>query len=50
MITSEQLQFVITLEERVVKISVPKLEGQVIIECGSWDCPLKTSLVVCGNS
>ena len=44
-ITSEQLQLGIILEERVVEPSVPKLEGQVNFECGSWDSPLKTSLV-----
>ena len=45
MITSEQLQLGKFLEERVVEPSVPKLEGQVSVECGSWDCTLKTSLV-----
>ena len=45
MITSEQLQLGLVLEERVVEPSVPKLEGQVSFECGSWDGRLKTSLV-----
>ena len=45
MITSEQLQLGIILEERVVEPSVPKLEGQASFECGSWDGSLKTSLV-----
>ena len=45
MITSEQLRLGIILEERVVKPSVPKLEGQVSFECGSWESSLKTSLV-----
>ena len=45
MITSEQLQLVVVLEERFVEPSVPKLEEQVSYECGSWDGPLKTSLV-----
>ena len=35
MITSEQLQLGVILEERVVKPSVRKLEGQVSFECGS---------------
>ena len=33
------------LEERVVEPSVPELKGQVSSDCGSWDGPLKTSLV-----
>ena len=33
------------LEERVVEPSVPELKGQVSFDCGSWDGPLKTSLV-----
>ena len=45
MITSEQLQLGVILEERVVKPTVPKLKGTVSFECGSWDGPLKTSLV-----
>ena len=45
MITSEQLQLGVILEERVAEPSVPKLEGQVSFECGSWDGALKTSLV-----
>ena len=45
MITSEQLQLGLILEERVVEPSVPKMEGQVNFECGSWDGPLKTSRV-----
>ena len=35
----------IILEERVVEPSVPELKGQVSFDCGSWDGPLKTSLV-----
>ena len=44
-ITSEQLQLGMILEERVIEPSDPQLEGQVCFECGSWDGPLKTSLV-----
>ena len=44
-ITSEQLQLGVILEDRVIEPSVPQLEGQVSFECGSWDGPLKTSLV-----
>ena len=33
------------LEERVVELSVPELTGQMSVDCGSWDSPLKTSLV-----
>ena len=29
----------------MVETSVPKLEGQLSFECGSWDGPLNTSLV-----
>ena len=45
MITSEQLQLGMNLEERVVEPSVPELEGQVNFACGSWDGPLNTSLL-----
>ena len=41
----EQPELGIILEERVVEPSVPELKGQVSFECGSWDGPLKTSLV-----
>ena len=44
-INSEQLQLGMILEERVLKPWVPQLEGLVGIECGSWEGPLKTSLV-----
>ena len=42
---AEQPKLGIVLEERVVEPSVPELKGQVSFECGSWDGPLKTSLV-----
>ena len=45
MITSEQLQLGIILEERMVKPSVSKLKAQVSFECGSWKDPLKNSLL-----
>ena len=45
MLMVEQPKLGIVLEERVVEPSVPKLKGQVSFECGSWDGPLKTSLV-----
>ena len=45
MMKMEQPKLVIILEERVVKPSVLELKGQVIFEYGSWDGPLKTSLV-----
>ena len=41
----EQPKLGIILEERVVEPSVPELKGQVSFDCGSWDGPLKTSLV-----
>ena len=44
-IKSEQLQFGLILEERVIEPSVPHLKGQISFEYGSWDGPLKTSLV-----
>ena len=44
-IASEQLQLGVILEERVIESSVPQPEGQESFECGSWDGPLKTSLV-----
>ena len=46
MIKSEQLLLEITFDEQVVEPLGPKLEGQVRFECGSWDGPLKTSLVM----
>ena len=45
MLMVEQPKLGIVLEERVVKPSVPELKGQVSFDCGSWDGPLKTSLV-----
>ena len=42
----EQPKLGIILEERVVEPSIPELKGQVSFDCGSWDGPLKTSLVV----
>ena len=45
MLMMEQSKLGIILEERVVKPSVPQLKGQVSFDCGSWDDPLKTSLV-----
>ena len=45
MLIVEQPKLGIVLEERVVKPSVPELKGQVGFDCGSWDGPLKTSLV-----
>ena len=45
MLMVEQPKLGIILEERVVKPSVPELKGQVSFGCGSWDGPLKTSLV-----
>ena len=45
MLMEEQPKLRIILEERVVEPSVPELKGQVSFECGSWDGPLKTSLV-----
>ena len=44
-VTSEQLQLGLILEERVIEASIPQLEGQVSFERGSWDGPLKTSLL-----
>ena len=44
-VSSQQLQLGVILEERVIEPSVLQLEGQVSFECGSWDGPLKTSLV-----
>ena len=41
----EQPKLGIILEERVVEPSVPELKRQVSFGCGSWDGPLKTSLV-----
>ena len=45
MLMVEQPKLGIILEEQVVKPSVPELKGQVSFDCGSWDGPLKTSLV-----
>ena len=45
MLMLEQPKLGIILEERVVEPSVPELKGQVSFDCGSWDGPLKTSLV-----
>ena len=45
MLMVEQPKLGIILEERVVEPSVPELKGQVSFDCGSWDSPLKTSLV-----
>ena len=45
MLIVEQPKLGIILEERGVEPSVPELKGQVSFECGSWDSPLKTSLV-----
>ena len=45
MLIVEQPKLGIILVERVVEFSVPELNGQVSFECGSWDGPLKTSLV-----
>ena len=45
MLMVEQPKLGIVLEERVVEPSVHELKGQVSFDCGSWDGPLKTSLV-----
>ena len=45
MLMVEQRKLGIILEERVVEPSIPELKGQVSFYCGSWDGPLKTSLV-----
>ena len=45
MLMVEQPKLGIILEERVVEPSVHELKGQVSFDCGSWDGPLKTSLV-----
>ena len=45
MLMVEQPKLGIVLKERVVEPSVPELKGQVSFDCGSWDGPLKTSLV-----
>ena len=45
MLMVEQPKLGIILEKRVVEPSVPELKGQVRFDCGSWDGPLKTSLV-----
>ena len=41
----EQPKLGIILGERVVEPSIPERKGQVSFDCGSWDGPLKTSLV-----
>ena len=46
MLMVEQPKLGIILEERVIEPSIPELKGQVSFDCGSWDGPLKTSLVV----
>ena len=46
MLTVIQQRLGVILEERLLKPSVPELKGQVSFECGSWDGPLKASLVV----
>ena len=46
MLMVEQPKLGIILEERVVEPSIPELKGQVSFDCGSWDGPLKTSLVM----
>ena len=45
MLMMEQPKLGIALEDRVVEPSVPELKGQALFDCGSWDSPLKTSLV-----
>ena len=45
MLMVEQPKLGIVLEERVVELLVPELKGQVSFGCGSWDGPLKTSVV-----
>ena len=45
MLMVEQPKLGFVLEERAVEPSVPELKGQVSFDCGSWDGPLKTSLV-----
>ena len=45
MLMVEQPKLGIVLEERVVEPSVPELKVQVNFDCGSWDGPMKTSLV-----
>ena len=45
MLMVEQPKLGIVLEERVVGPSVSELKGQVSFDCGSWDGPLKTSLL-----
>ena len=46
MLMVEQPKLGFVLEERAVEPSVPELKGQVSFDCGSWDGPLKTSLVI----
>ena len=45
MLMVEQPKLGFVLEERVFEPSVPELKGQVSFDFGSWDGPLKTSLV-----
>ena len=45
MLMVEKPKLGIVSEERVVVPSDPELKGQVSFNCGSWDGPLKTSLV-----
>ena len=45
MLTVEQPKMGIILKERVVKPWAPELKRQASFECGSWDGPLRTSLV-----
>ena len=45
MLKVEQPKLGIILEERVVEPSIPELKGQVSFDCGSWDGPLRASLV-----
>ena len=45
MLMVEQPKLGIVLKERVVEPLVPELKEQVSFDCGSWDGPLKTSLV-----
>ena len=45
MLMVEQPKLGIILEVRVVDPSIPELKGQVSLDCGSLDGPLKTSLV-----
>ena len=46
MLMVEQPKLGIILEERLVEPSVHELKGQKSFDCGSWDGPLKISLVI----